>query len=222
MSDRGLSTRRFFMHAAHRSVGVSVVLGGPKGCSPNAPLRVCLAGAPLGPANESLCLLEHYLAADRRFSCQRTFCPAEVDPWEAILGEEYDRTLLIDPTRGGVSIIGRKLPAQWQRPDALLTNDYDPGSIEVQAAEEAVNHPILAGVGPFIASGPLIETRIAPDALTLLIGTQNGHTEPVAWAQMHASGQTFHTSLGQEADFHQPAFLRLLRNALLPASRQAF
>ncbi len=215
MSDRDLSTRRFFMHPAHRSIGVSVVLGTPKRCNPNAPLRVCLAGALLGPANESLALLEHYLAGDQRFSCQRTFCPAEEDPWEVIRGEEYDCTLLIDPTQTGVSVLGRKLPARWQRPDSLPTNDYDHGPIEVQAAEEAVNHPILAGVGPFIASGPLLETCTAQDVLTLLIGTQNGRTEPVAWAQVHADGQTFHTSLGQEADFHQPAFLRLLRNALL-------
>ena len=40
----------------------------------------------------------------------------------------------------------------------------------------------------------------------------------MAWTRLHRGGRVFYTSLGQEDDFREPNFLRLLGNAICWAS----
>jgi type 1 glutamine amidotransferase len=49
-----------------------------------------------------------------------------------------------------------------------------------------------------------------------LTGTVEGHeAEPIAWTNIRTDGgRTFYTSLGHIDDFKQPAFRRLLSNAV--------
>lgn len=84
----------------------------------------------------------------------------------------------------------------------------------------AAAHPILRGIErtEFVAGGSLYQVSpVNPQAEVLMIGRVAGHpAEPVAWTFRRADGgRSFYTSLGAKADFEQPAFRQLLRNALL-------
>jgi nicotinamidase-related amidase/type 1 glutamine amidotransferase len=83
----------------------------------------------------------------------------------------------------------------------------------------AADHPILFGIkqdafrsgGSLYRSAPLHST-----ASILMYGRLEGKPqEPVAWTfTQTGGGKTFYTSLGHPDDFQQPAFVRLLRNAV--------
>lgn len=79
--------------------------------------------------------------------------------------------------------------------------------------------PILAGVPAqsFVSKGALYRTSpLAPGAAVLLTGAIQGQAaEPVAWTfRRDDGGKSFYTSLGHKDDFDNPAFDRLLLNAL--------
>jgi type 1 glutamine amidotransferase len=87
MTDSHVSRRRFFMHSAHKTVGVSAGLAALRSCELSElalagevrrPLRVCLISAcPHYKSDESLALLEEYLQEKCRMKCRmkcsRTF-----------------------------------------------------------------------------------------------------------------------------------------------------
>lgn len=89
----------------------------------------------------------------------------------------------------------------------------------VALAPGAGGHPILAGVDiPSLATpASLYRVRpLAPNTRPLLLGAIPGRPpEPIAWTFQRADGgQTFYTSLGHPDDFQNPAFIRLLVNAI--------
>jgi type 1 glutamine amidotransferase len=104
------------------------------------------------------------------------------------------------------------------------TGHYPAGPVTaIQVASEAAGHPILQhiDVGALVGRGSLYKVRpLRPGTIPLLLGTieVEGMTvepEPVAWTYVTAAGgRVFYTSLGHEADFAQPAFRRLLANAV--------
>ncbi|MFI5456398.1 MAG: PVC-type heme-binding CxxCH protein [Isosphaerales bacterium] len=78
-------------------------------------------------------------------------------------------------------------------------------------------HPIVREVEtPFTSEGSLYKTGpLAAKARALLWGTIPGQPpEPVAWVNRNGSSRVFYTSLGHPADFANPSFRRLLRNAV--------
>ena len=69
----------------------------------------------------------------------------------------------------------------------------------------------------FVGHGSLYKVRpLAASATTILEGRISGQEpEPVAWTHLTSTGgRVFYTSLGHVDDFAQPAFQRLLRNAI--------
>lgn len=99
--------------------------------------------------------------------------------------------------------------------------NHHPNGIEsdISVADSAEGHPILEGVDAeaLIGKGSLYKVRpLAPSATPLLIGSIPGEEpEPVAWTHLGPSGsRVFYTSLGHPGDFEQPAFRRMLRNAI--------
>jgi len=84
--------------------------------------------------------------------------------------------------------------------------------------EPAKAHPILAGVpAEFVTGGSLYRTSpLAPGAELLLMGsiTNGSPPEPMAWTHRYGNSRVFYSSLGDPADFRNPAFLRLLVNAI--------
>jgi nicotinamidase-related amidase/type 1 glutamine amidotransferase len=84
----------------------------------------------------------------------------------------------------------------------------------------AAAHPILAGMPTneirFVSH--LYKCReLAPTTMTVWQGRLAGQevTEPVAWVNTNAQRRAFYTALGSPEDFTEPAFRRLLRNAVL-------
>jgi len=82
---------------------------------------------------------------------------------------------------------------------------------------DAAGHPILAGVsGEFPLGGSLYRNAPLPEGSTpLLTGTISGKpAEPIAWTHTYKNSRVFYTSLGHPDDFANPAFQRLLVNAI--------
>jgi rhodanese-related sulfurtransferase/type 1 glutamine amidotransferase len=79
-------------------------------------------------------------------------------------------------------------------------------------------HPILAGVpDEFPTGGSLYKTSpLAAGAELLLMGSiaTAAKPEPMAWTHRYGQSRVFYSSLGDPADFRNPAFLRLLVSAI--------
>ena len=94
-------------------------------------------------------------------------------------------------------------------------NHYGTGTTKVTPAAGAKDDPILRGVGPFETVGSLYRNSgLAADDHILLNGAIPEHVEPVAWTRLHSGGRVFYTSIGQQADFKNPQYLKLLVNAI--------
>ena len=91
---------------------------------------------------------------------------------------------------------------------------------QVQLVKTARGHAILNGVDvdQFPGGGSLYQTApLAPGAFLLAQGTieKAEAPEPVAWTYTRANGgRTFYAALGHRADFANPVFVRILRNAV--------
>lgn len=96
-----------------------------------------------------------------------------------------------------------------------------PAAVAPAAGGNAAGHPVLAGVPAFATPGKLYRNpKLAADA-TVLLTADNGITkQPVAWAREHNGGRVFYTSLGVPDDFKDPAFVRLLTNAVQWAAKR--
>ena len=115
--------------------------------------------------------------------------------------------------------------AEWKDFDAnLLGGNYSnhgPNDIgtEVTVASGAANHPILDGVSPksWHSVGSLYYVApIASDAVLLMQGSIPDRQEPLTWIRPRQKnhGKVFYTGLGHPEDFKQPAFQKLLANAI--------
>jgi nicotinamidase-related amidase/type 1 glutamine amidotransferase len=130
------------------------------------------------------------------------------------------------------SLRGKKPPtgcATWEEFDRDVfgghyTNHHGTGpKVEVKAAEGVSKHPILAGINlaELKGNGSLyMVSPLAKTATPLLIGSiPEKPAEPIAWVNLPKTGnRVFYTSLGHRDDFKEPAFNRLLVNALRWAS----
>ena len=98
----------------------------------------------------------------------------------------------------------------------------------VSLRHERLGHPVLRGVLPFRSKGGMYRnTGLATDCDILAYGEirmvpkdkpnapPTVHREPIAWTRLYKGGRIFYTSLGHQDDFKDPAFLRLLTNAVL-------
>jgi nicotinamidase-related amidase/type 1 glutamine amidotransferase len=91
--------------------------------------------------------------------------------------------------------------------------------VAIATAPAAATHPILTGVdvSALVGNGSLYRVNpLASSTTPLLIGTIAGQpAEPVLWTNVSATGgRVVYTSLGHPDDFAEPAFQRLLRNAI--------
>ncbi|MEQ1903152.1 MAG: ThuA domain-containing protein [Pirellulaceae bacterium] len=117
----------------------------------------------------------------------------------------------------------------WQEFDAqVLGGNYrgHHGNValpKISINSEQADHPILTGIGsdPFVSGSSLyITSPLAAKTKVLMSGAIDGKpAEPVAWTfERTNGGRSFYTSLGHKDDFQNPAFQRLLFNALVWAS----
>ncbi len=257
MSGKNISRQKYFVHSAHKSIGVSAGLAALQACDLSgfagdarckSTTSLCLvSGSPSYKSDESLLALETYLEKHTRVQCVRAFTPSKdglpglenLDRCDCMLlmtrrMEIEGRTLqrIKSYCRRGGPIVAVRTAGHglqnWPTMDKeVLGGDYqghyDNETTEVTIVDGAKDHPVLAGVQPFVSQGTLYKYRhIAADARLLLRGSFGicDHSQPVAWTRPHHGGRVFYTSLGHPDDFREPAFLRLLTNAILWATAQ--
>ena len=102
-------------------------------------------------------------------------------------------------------------------------NHYPAGPLcDVNLTEDKKERPILDGVKPFKSKGSLYRnTGLAKDVDILLTGSTPDHAEPIAWTRLYKGGRIFYTSLGDQKDFEEESFLRLMTNAIVWAADRA-
>lgn len=90
------------------------------------------------------------------------------------------------------------------------------GGYRAIAAEGAVDHPVLEGVGSFRAGKYSYgQGDLAKDAVVLQICDSPKHGKlPVTWVHSYKDGRVFYSSLGAPDDFKDENFRRLLVNAI--------
>ena len=93
--------------------------------------------------------------------------------------------------------------------------DHGPRA-RVRFEPAAEGHPIMEGVSEFSSAGGLYRNAgISTDTTLLMSASTDEHDEPVTWTRTHAGGRVFYTSLGHQAEFRDPNFLRMLANAVM-------
>ncbi len=212
-----------------------------------ARLRVCLVSGSLEyKSDESLAAFQEHLERQFPVTCHRAFRKADDDlpglehlehcdcavlftRRLTITGQQLERIQRYFQ-RGGPVVAIRTASHGFQNWLAMdkevLGGDYsghygNQFKPRIDIVPEAKDHPVLAGVEPFVSGGSLYKNpRLAPDTTLLMTGSIPDHTEPVTWTRLHRGGRVFYTSLGHPDDFQQPSFLRLLVNAVLWVSKR--
>ncbi len=93
--------------------------------------------------------------------------------------------------------------------------DHGP-TAHVRFEPASEGHPLVEGVSKFSSAGGLYRnTGISTDTTLLMSASTDEHDEPVTWTRTNAGGRVFYTSLGHQAEFQDPNFLRLLANAVM-------
>jgi hypothetical protein len=226
---RELSTRRFFMHPAHRTIGVSAgnaawkacrELAGPAVDGAPRPRRVCL----LGPPGEKSLLASFLLGEHLRpETLALDDCDCLILLPGAIELEDWHLRCIRRYSRGGgamvvLAVAGLTLPERPELARELTGGRCRPlRSVEpcrIVPAAAARHHPILSGVEPFCCRADLAAVaELSADARVLLSGSGVGRTAPVAWVRQEF-GRVFSTTLGDGDECLQPGFIRLLLNAV--------
>lgn len=95
---------------------------------------------------------------------------------------------------------------------------YGDEEVEVAFDPGAADHPVLRGVAPWTRRGKLYKNpgvSTEGDRTVLQTGKAGkGRSEPVTWVRERREGRVFSTTLGIPGDFENPAFLRMLVNAV--------
>jgi hypothetical protein len=215
------TTRRLFVHSAHRSIGVSTEgialrpycrLAGSEADPHDAPSRrVVLATCGQdSEASAALALFERAMDGRNDLEYRRV----QFHSTGAGSRDFADADCVVMLGRG-LQIVRR-----WADLDATLPSlgspsipQHRPTRIEIAAGPW---HPILEGVEPFASqqSHRVDGVRIAENATLLLVARSTGQTVPAAWIEHRHYGSAFCTSLGTLEDFHRPAFIRLVANAI--------
>jgi hypothetical protein len=231
MAEFSHARRKLFMHPAHRTVGVSGdgVATGPycrsQGFSTSSPLisatRIALAARQFD-ADACAAMELFQRAIEQR--CDMDCRHVDLD----VVNKGSDSLADADC----IVIFGRglRMARHWSDLDVLLMDcpDFrvsengtvpfrprDDDLVEIELAAGARWHPVLAGVKPFTSCHNLAQAACIPAETTvLLVGRTAEAVWPVAWAWQGSHGNVFHATLGSAADFHHPAFVRLVLNAL--------
>jgi hypothetical protein len=231
MSDHDLYRRKFILHSAHETIGVSATQSALQACEmaedlsrfeqPAGPLHVCLATdtSPDG-LNEPWSVLQEYLEEHCQVICSRVFYEAESDCFDLDFLELFDCVVLRMGSRERAVQFMSNFMRSGRRAGMvmLLPQEDSPGRkpMRVAIARQVGSHSLLAGFEPFDSWGDrLASNDCVPAATVLLTGSNDSGSFPVAWVQSAPRRRILYTSLGCGEDFRQPGFLRLLANAVL-------
>jgi len=221
MANSSKIRRKLFMHAAHPAVGLAgggaayrslgQVEDGWAREMVAEPIRVLLAVCEQNvDARSAGASFERLLRSWRDAQCRRV----NFGHIETSLKGRADADCMV--------ILGRglHLARAWSDFDADAIRRYD-STLDVGAWNEVEIapvprwHPVLEGVGRFVARGVVVHHERADAASTcLLTGNIDGEPRSVAWTRRGRCGNVFSTRLGSVDDFRRPAFARLVLNAV--------
>jgi len=88
---------------------------------------------------------------------------------------------------------------------------------DIRYVEKQAKHPILAGIEQKPFHSPMWVykyTDVADTVTVLMTGRYKKHVEPVTWTNVYKGGRVFYTSMGLPEDFKNPAFVKMLANAV--------
>ena len=227
MADFPQVRRILYMHPAHRTVGVSGVASSFR-CpverpsadeSLAAPMRVSLVSR-INNAQSfaAMAAFEQVLAGNGSMECHRVdLASAEREGLANADCEGVARG--VDQAVGdghGLGGLGGEV-GRARGADAVEEggSDEDDGfETEVEIAAAARWHPVVDGVGTFIAHNRFSCFAHLPVNVTpLLVRKWAGRVFPLAWAR-EGNRRVFCTLLGHPEDFRRREFVRLLLNAL--------
>jgi hypothetical protein len=217
MSDSLMSTRNFYMHPAHRTIGVLRSRPAPASshsdkfwkAEPGSEQKHLLfvADATDYLAQSALTLLERVLLGYGNVRCHRvSYASGAV---ERLSGA--DCILVFSH--------GFHVVHDWAATDAdsLLDGPAyfgDRTERDVTVIPSLESHPVLEGVASFSSACEFTETASPPaNATCLMEGRTSDFICPLGWIQ-EGRGRMFSTLLGQPADFQNRMFLRLALNAI--------
>jgi hypothetical protein len=183
MADFPQVRRILYMHAAHRTVGVSRVAAPLGACRTldcpwadapaDAPIRVLLV--PCACDRRSVAAMEAFeriLAGNDALHCARVpFATAEIEG-------------LADADCSVVFGRGLQIVRRWSAVDANIVGEggFEPEEgfdTEVEIATGASRHPVVAGVGTFIARHRFSHSaHLHPSSACLLVGNLAGRASP--------------------------------------------
>lgn len=217
MADFPQVRRILYMHPAHRTVGVSGVAPSFRNYQPvesafhdepaAAQHRIVLAGEVTNrQIAAAMDAFERALAGNDSLHCERVDFAA---------GEECLATADCAVVFGR----GLQIVRYWSAIDGDLLGDGDFDedesiAAEMQVASAAVGHPVVRGVGTFVAEcQPFHLSPHRTYATRLLVRRWGGQELPVAWAT-NSDEHAFYSVLGEPQDFRRREFVRLLKNAI--------
>lgn len=158
------------------------------------------------PLKEQLDAVRAYLAAGKPLIGIRTASHAfALRPQDTLIDDKHANWQEFDP-----EVLGGNYSNHHRGEDKTI----------LTIAPGAESHSILKGIAlsELVGNGTLYKnTPLAKTATPLLIGTiPNQPPEPVAWTHRYGTKQAkvFYTSLGHVDDFKEPAFRRLMLNAI--------
>ncbi|MFO1484692.1 MAG: ThuA domain-containing protein [Verrucomicrobiaceae bacterium] len=158
------------------------------------------------PLKEQLDAVRAYLAAGKPLVGIRTASHAfALRPKETLVDDKHANWQEFDP-----EVLGGNYSNHHRGEDKTI----------LTLAPDAEGHPILKDImlSELMGNGTLYKnTPLAKTATPLLIGTiPNQPPEPIAWTHRYGPKQAkiFYTSLGHADDFKEPAFRRLMLNAI--------
>jgi len=247
MSSYAIQKRKFIMHSAHPSIGVSIALAARR--FEYAVLRPRKVFAVAGPKDRHLAVLvQNYLldfhGDDYPLEWNWVSIKAKEMPLEDITPHDIDCLILFGHPEALSAKALERIHDYWQCggslaavriadfalhgnarfADELFGGEYyyehllQPAKISL--LHHAGHHPLLRGVQPFVSRGGLHRYDLPlTEATPILFGSASGDTLPVAWVRSRLGRRVFATTLGSPADFRHPCFLRLLANAVMWTAR---
>jgi hypothetical protein len=210
MADFSQTRRILRLHPAHGTVGVASLFRPCRDVEPTSlPIRVLLVSGLDNHHNDAaITAFERIVLNERNAECERVDLA------------DVERHGLADADCAVVFGHGLQIVGQWSAFEAHLERFPLPlpmenaASLKIEAADAARWHPVLDGVGPFVSHRHVpAELRPPRNSTCLLVRRMTDRVVPVAWAQ-HGENRSVFTVLGHAEDFRQPAFARLLLNAL--------
>ena len=203
------------IHPAHRTVGVSGVRSSFRPAERESADDVAAASLHISLvsrwANDqdhaAMAAFEQVLLARGNVHCERL-------EWAAVAEEGLGDADCAVVFGGGLQIIGRCSAFDADAATEMSAEEDDGFETEIEIPAAIRWHPVVDGVGPFIARyRPPYLTHLRADATDLLVRKWAGEVFPVAWARQ-SDGRAFCTLLGHPEDFQQREFVRLLLNAI--------